>query len=77
MTDTRIEQDLEGCIGCGACASICPDSWEMKETPDGEYKAYPLKKKCSEEVFDENMEAAESCPVTVIHLFDGEGKQLI
>ena len=23
--------DREGCIGCGACAAIDPDNWEMNE----------------------------------------------
>ena len=24
-----IKHDINACIGCGACAAICPDNWEM------------------------------------------------
>ena len=27
----KITQDIDACIGCGACAAICPKDWEFKE----------------------------------------------
>lgn len=54
----KIKVDKEKCIGCGACESICPEVFVMK---DG--KAYARKtttdKKCAKE-------AADACPVQAI-----------
>jgi ferredoxin len=69
MTIT-IEQDRENCIGCGACAAVCPDNWEM--TKEGKSKP----KKTSLKEIGCNMEAAESCPVNVIHISE-DGKKKI
>ena len=56
----KITQDRDACIGCGACVSVCPDNWEMKD--DG--KASPIKT----EVEDVgcNQDAADICPVQCI-----------
>lgn len=72
----KITQDHNGCIGCGACAAVCPDFWEMNEK-DG--KAVPIKCQFEEgkdtyefEVEEKDMscnkEAAEVCPVQVIKI---------
>ncbi len=65
------------CIGCGACAAVNPDNWEMmedgksdlhggnvvkEETADGELQKLEL-----DEV-GQNQEAADSCPVNCIHV---------
>jgi ferredoxin len=55
----KITVDKEACIGCGACASICPASFELK---DG--KAYA--KKASVAKITCEKEAADSCPVNAI-----------
>jgi ferredoxin len=87
----RVEHDREICIGCSACASVCPKYWTMAtdgksnleghtETSDGNQflgtKENPLT-----EDFESNMDAAESCPVNCIHVFevkeDGTEKDLI
>jgi ferredoxin len=60
----KIEQDREACIGCGACASICPDNWEM--TDDG--KAKPIKIQLPE--VGCNKEAADACPVQCIKVIE-------
>lgn len=55
----KILFDKEKCIGCGTCASICPDNWEIKGD-----KASPKKKEIKE--VGCNQEAADSCPVQCI-----------
>lgn len=70
----RIEHDRPNCIGCGACVAVAPDFWELDD--DGKANILKAKKKpdetqereISDKEFKENMEAAESCPVNVIHL---------
>jgi ferredoxin len=70
----KLEQDHENCIGCGACVAVAPDYWKMAD--DG--KASIIKCKVREDKWEEkeieqkdlqhNKEAAESCPVNVIHI---------
>jgi len=68
----KIIHQRDNCIGCGACASFCPDYWEMSEdgkaslkggaaTSNGEYELEVEKKSC-------NQEAADACPVLCIIL---------
>jgi len=56
----KITQDREKCIGCGACAAICPDNWEMAD----DNKAKP--KKTELEEVGCNKDAADACPVNCI-----------
>ena len=65
--DYKIEHDIPGCIGCSACAALNPENWEMKEV-DGKMKAIPKKEQLTKEEFEANNEAAEVCPVNVIHI---------
>ncbi len=88
----RIVYDRKGCIGAAACAAVAPEFWEMKE--DGkahliggktdengneilvimENQMTPTMKKA----LQLNKEAAEVCPVQVIHIYDEEtGEKLI
>ncbi len=75
----KITQEQEKCIGCGACAAICPQTWEMnsnnKAVPKGAKKAG--KNLILElDALSCNKEAAESCPVNCIHIEDN-GKKVI
>jgi len=54
----KITIDREKCIGCGACAALCPEGFEMK---DGKAVVKNPKVKCIKE-------GAESCPVQAIKL---------
>jgi ferredoxin len=65
MTRYTIKLDRENCIGCGSCATLCPDNWEIN-ADDG-------KSDFKDAELDElgcNMEAAEACPANVIHIID-------
>lgn len=61
----KIEFNKEGCIGCGACASVCSENWEIVEE-DGAYKAKPKNEQLNE--LGCNKEAEEVCPVKVIKI---------
>ena len=58
----KIEIDRDGCIGCGLCAEICPEVFHIAE--DGLSAVIPGASGSDEKV----IEAAENCPVDVIHL---------
>ncbi|MBW3014985.1 ferredoxin [Candidatus Woesearchaeota archaeon] len=63
----RIQFDEDKCIGCGACASVCADNWDIVEKDNG-YKAKP-----KAESLDEpgcNAEAADVCPVECIKVVE-------
>ena len=73
MAKFKIIQEIDACIGCGACSVIAPDKWEMGD--DGKSILLNAKKKDGkyEKVFDESeleeyQEAAESCPVEALHI---------
>jgi len=53
-----IKIDKEKCIGCGSCAAICPEAFEMKDGK-AHVKSFGSKAKCVKE-------AADSCPVDAI-----------
>jgi ferredoxin len=58
---------VEDCIGCGACAAVS-SNWVI----DGE-KAKP--KETELDSLKDNKEAAESCPVSCIHIIDNSTKK--
>jgi ferredoxin len=72
-----IVHDRPECIGCTACAAVAPKFWTMNEDGKADLKGGE-RMNISEEDFDLNMDAAESCPVNVIHLIRiGDQKNLI
>jgi ferredoxin len=62
MAKLKIIQNREKCIGCGACAAICPQNWFM----DDDNKSSPKKTLIEKE--DCNKVAAEACPVQAIKI---------
>ena len=72
----RISHFRKDCIGCGSCALINPENWEMNEE-DGMADLKGAAEKNGVQVQDvdidlleENREAAESCPVSIIRIQD-------
>ncbi len=66
------------CISCGACAAISPEYWEMDEEGLAQLKGstevgekWERKIKSLEEEA-ENQEAADVCPVNIIHIEEDE-----
>jgi ferredoxin len=67
----KIIHDRDGCIGCGACAVLCEKYWRMAD--DGKADLIGGKKagKHYERIVEKmecNQEAADGCPVAVIHI---------
>ncbi len=70
----KIVQIRKDCIGCGACAAVCPDFWSMDEQglaklkdakENGEQWELEVK---TEEARAVNQEAADVCPVNIIKI---------
>jgi len=75
----KIIHDHPVCIGCGACAAVCPDYWEM--AGDGKSHLKGSKKQGEQFFLDLPKagccnEAAQSCPVNCIHIEENGKKQI-
>ncbi|MDP3734208.1 MAG: ferredoxin [Nanoarchaeota archaeon] len=74
MTIHTIIHFKKKCISCGACVAISPEFWEMDEQGLAELKGSEEKEDHQELlVTDEetrriNQEAADVCPVNIIHV---------
>lgn len=81
MAKFKIKFDREGCIGCGSCTALCSDFWEMAEDGKSNLKGAKETKEGSELELDDlacNQDAANSCPVNIIHIIDNKtGKKII
>ena len=76
MARYKIEYNRESCIGAGVCAAVAPNFWKMvvdgkadlvqgiKNPNTGLWELFLE----TEEDFKINKEAADACPVTVIHI---------
>ena len=74
MEKMRVVHFKKDCISCGACAAIAPEFWEMDAEGLSTLKS---SKKVddhfeleidSEEARAANQEAADVCPVNIIHV---------
>ncbi|MBT4446079.1 ferredoxin [archaeon] len=73
MTKLKVIHERPDCISCGACAAILPEFWEMDEdglsTLKGATKVGEnFELEISSDDKAENEEAAEVCPVQIIHV---------
>lgn len=83
MKKYLLEQNRHDCIGCGACSAVNPTFWEMAD--DGKSAIKNGKKRSDgwaeleidEKAFESNKEAAEACPVNVIHITEIATKKKI
>ena len=76
MTRYKVELDREGCIGAATCAAVAPQFWKMVD--DGKVDLIGSSKNPetgfweliveTEGDFRLNKEAADVCPVAVIHI---------
>ena len=79
MAKYKIVHDRPEFIGCGNCESNCPDYWEM--TDDGRSHLKGSQQEGKNEVLENetiacNQDAAESCLVNCIHIYE-EGRKTI
>ena len=79
-----LQHDRPNCIGCAACEAVAPDFWEMNGDGKSDIKnAKSLDNGWQEREIDvnnlqENKDAADSCPVNVIHIVKREsGERLV
>ena len=63
----KVKVNKDACIGCGACASICPDVFELNDEGLSEAKVEEVK----DELQDEVRDAADSCPTGAIEVNEG------
>ena len=73
MAKYNLTQEHDKCIGCGSCVGICPDFWDLGD--DG--KAKPKKDSFEDDDLECNKQAADSCPVNIIHITKESGEKLI
>jgi ferredoxin len=82
MSKFKIIHERPKCIACGSCAAVAPDHWEMSQE-DGlaDLKKCTMNGENEEKlVSDEaevvkHREAAEVCPVQIIHVEKVEKKE--
>ncbi len=77
----KVKVNKDACIGCGACASICPDVFELNDEGLSEVKVEEENKEkeefvsVKEELQDEVRDAADSCPTGAIEANEGEEEE--
>ena len=67
----KVKVNKDACIGCGACAAICDDVFEINDEGLSEAKVEEVK----EELQDEVRDAADSCPTGAIEVEEGQEEE--
>ena len=60
----KVKVNKDACIGCGACAAICDEVFEINDEGLSEAKVEEVKEELQNEVRD----AADSCPTGAIEV---------
>ena len=74
MSHYKIIHFKKDCISCGACAAICSDYWSMDDEGFAHLKGSRVvadhfeRDIDTEEALALNQEAADVCPVNIIHV---------
>jgi ferredoxin len=77
MVGFKVVLEREECIACESCVSTCPDSFEMADDQLAQLKGATRVGSNDESDVDDLgciKEAAEACPVTIIHIYEGGNK---
>lgn len=79
MAKFTIELARSDCIGCGACAAVCPDLFKMN-SEDNKSDLAGAKGDRDNQTLDVDevkcgLDAANTCPVTIIHITDNQNKK--
>ncbi len=80
MAKHTIVHYKDQCISCGACAAIAPEFWTMDEEGLADLKGSTKKEDHfeleinTEEARAINQEAADVCPVNIIHIKERKEK---
>ncbi len=60
----KVKVDKDSCIGCGACAAICPEIFDLDDDGLSEVKTEEVKNNNIDDVKD----AVDSCPTGAIKI---------
>ena len=77
----KVKVNKDACIGCGACAAICDEVFEINDEGLSEVKVEEENKEkeefvsVKEELQDEVRDAADSCPTGAIEVNEGEEEE--
>lgn len=77
----KVKVNKDACIGCGACAAICDEVFEINDEGLSEVKVEEENKEkeefvsVKEELQDEVRDAADSCPTGAIEVEEGQEEE--
>ena len=73
----KVKVNKDACIGCGACAAICDEVFEINDEGLSEVKVENDEEFVSvkEELQDEVRDAADSCPTGAIVIEEGQEEE--
>lgn len=78
----KLQHNKSDCIGCGACEAVAPNFFEMQDEGKVQLKNSKESKgiwerDIGEKDFQAAKDAADSCPVNVIHIIKKESNEKI
>ncbi len=77
MAKFKVVLEREECTACESCVETCPDTFEMADDGLAQVKGSIRVESNDELEMDDvgcSKEAAEVCPVNIIHVFEGGNK---